>query len=103
MAVAAKSNAVYTAWNSVRTFIKAHGSEPVPDHLRNAPTQLAKSLGHGARYRYSHDEPDAYSPGQTYFPERIAASPPRFYEPTGRGLESRIAEKLAHLRGLAKK
>jgi putative ATPase len=103
LAVAAKSNAVYKAWNSVRAFVKEQGSDPVPDHLRNAPTRLAKSLGHGVGYRYSHDEPEAYSAGQTYFPDQIATKPPQFYLPTARGLEARIAEKLAHLRGLAKK
>jgi putative ATPase len=103
LAVAAKSNAVYKAWNSVCAYVKEQGSDPVPDHLRNAPTRLAKSLGHGAGYRYSHDEPEAFSAGQTYFPDRLAARTPRFYQPTDRGLESRIAEKLAHLRGLAKK
>jgi putative ATPase len=103
LAVAAKSNAVYRAWNSVRSYVKEQGSDPVPDHLRNAPTRLAKSLGHGVGYRYSHDEPEAYSAGQTYFPDRMASKPPQFYLPTARGLEARIAEKLAHLRGLAKK
>lgn len=103
LAVAAKSNAVYKAWNSVRAYVKEQGSDAVPDHLRNAPTRLAKSLSHGADYRYSHDEPEAYSAGQTYFPDRIAAKPPQFYLPTARGLEARIAEKLAHLRGLPKK
>ncbi|MEN9765873.1 MAG: hypothetical protein RL397_1828 [Pseudomonadota bacterium] len=103
LAVAAKSNAVYKAWNSVRSYVKEQGSDPVPDHLRNAPTRLAKSMGHGVGYRYSHDEPEAYSAGQTYFPDRMAARPPQFYLPTARGLEARIAEKLAHLRGLAKK
>ena len=103
LAVAAKSNAVYRAWNSVRSYVKEQGSDPVPDHLRNAPTRLAKSLGHGVGYRYSHDEPEAYSAGQTYFPDRMALKPPQFYLPTARGLEARIAEKLAHLRGLAKK
>ena len=103
LAVAAKSNAVYKAWNSVRSYVKEQGSDPVPDHLRNAPTRLAKSMGHGVGYRYSHDDPEAYSAGQTYFPDRMAARPPQFYLPTARGLEARIAEKLAHLRGLAKK
>jgi len=103
LAVAAKSNAVYKAWNSARSYVKEQGSDPVPDHLRNAPTRLAKSLGHGVGYRYSHDEPEAYSAGQTYFPDRMASKAPQFYLPTARGLEARIAEKLAHLRGLAKK
>ena len=70
---------------------------PVPNHLRNAPTRLAKSMGHGADYRYSHDEPDAFSAGQRYFPDAVL-KPPIFYSPVPRGLESKMAEKLAELR-----
>lgn len=101
LACAAKSNAVYAAWNAARDFTQSHGSLPVPDHLRNAPTRLAKSLGHGKEYRYSHDEPGAFSAGQRYFPQSLS-SDPRFYEPVDRGMESKIAEKLAQLRRLAK-
>ena len=71
---------------------------PVPDHLRNAPTRLMKELGHGRAYRYAHDEPHAYAAGQTYLPEGMAE--PGWYQPTGRGLEGKIAEKMAWLRQL---
>jgi putative ATPase len=97
LACAAKSNAVYRAYQAANDFVKQQGSHPVPDHLRNAPTRLAKSLGHGEGYRYSHDEPQAYSAGQRYFPDGIG-TPPQFYAPVDRGLESKIAEKLAQLR-----
>ena len=97
LACAAKSNAVYRAYQAANSFVKQQGSHPVPDHLRNAPTRLAKSLGHGEGYRYSHDEPQAYSAGQRYFPDAIG-TPPEFYAPVDRGLESKIAEKLAQLR-----
>jgi putative ATPase len=70
----------------------------VPLHLRNAPTRLMKDLGYGKRYRYAHDEPDAYAAGEEYFPEGMPKK--RFYQPTPRGLEGRIAEKLARLREL---
>ena len=101
LACAAKSNAVYGAYNAAREFVQEQGSLPVPDHLRNAPTRLAKSMGHGKGYRYSHDEPDAFSPGQRYFPDTLK-DPPRFYEPVDRGMESKIAEKLAQLRKMSK-
>lgn len=97
MACAAKSNAVYVAYRAAREFVQNAGSAPVPDHLRNAPTSLAKSLGHGKTYRYSQDEPDGFSAGQRYFPDSIK-SPPEFYHPVDRGMESKIAEKLAVLR-----
>jgi putative ATPase len=70
----------------------------VPEHLRNAPTRLMKDLGFGKEYRYAHNEPEAYAAGVNYFPEGIAA--PGWYKPTPRGLEQKIAEKLAHLREL---
>jgi putative ATPase len=95
LAVAAKSNASYTAYNQAKAFVKNHGSAPVPFHLRNAPTELMKELGHGKGYRYAHDEKDAYVPGENYFPEGMSA---RFYEPTDRGLEIKIREKLESLR-----
>jgi putative ATPase len=95
LAVAAKSNASYTAYNQARDFVKKHGSAPVPYHLRNAPTKLMKELGHGKGYRYAHNEKDAYVPDENYFPEGMS---PRFYEPTDRGLEIKIREKLASLR-----
>ncbi len=96
LAVAPKSNAVYKAYNQVRAFIKKDGTRPVPMHLRNAPTQLMKSLDYGKNYRYAHDEADGFAAGENYFPEGMAA--PRFYEPVPRGLEIRIGEKLAALR-----
>ena len=99
MAVAAKSNAVYVAYNKVRAFVAEHGSDPVPMHLRNAPTRLMKGLGYGRGYRYAHDEPDAFAAGETYFPPGVSEV---FYEPTDRGLEIQIAEKLAALRRRAR-
>ena len=98
LAVAPKSNAVYMAWNAVTDFVKRDGSRSVPAHLRNAPTRLMKSLGHGSDYRYAHNEPEAFAAGENYWPEGLAAQ--RFYEPVPRGLELRIAEKLAELRAL---
>jgi putative ATPase len=96
IACAAKSNAVYNAYNAARAFISKDKSRPVPEHLRNAPTKLMKELGYGKLYRYAHDEPDAYAAGETYLPEGM--SEPDWYQPTPRGLESKIAEKLAFLR-----
>ncbi|MDR3214642.1 MAG: replication-associated recombination protein A [Azoarcus sp.] len=98
MACAAKSNAIYVAYNEVRRFIAGGGSQPVPLHLRNAPTRLMKGLGYGHAYRYAHDEPEAYAAGEHYLPEGIAT--PEWYRPTPRGMEAKIAEKLAHLRQL---
>ena len=98
LACAPKSNAVYTAWNAARAFVQADGSRAVPLHLRNAPTRLMKQLGYGHAYRYAHDEPEAYAAGETYFPDGMP--PVSFYTPTPRGLEARIAERLAHLREL---
>jgi len=98
MACAAKSNAVYTAWNAALEEVRRSGSLEVPPHLRNAPTRLMKELGYGRRYRYAHDEPEAYAAGETYFPEGIGS--PVFYQPVERGLEIRIREKLARLREL---
>jgi putative ATPase len=95
-ACAAKSNAVYTAFNSARRVVEEHGTSPVPDHLRNAPTKLARDLKHGAGYRYDHDEHDAHAAGQRYFPESVGER--TFYMPVERGLEIQIAEKLRRLR-----
>src|SRR4029077_4493264 len=86
LACAAKSNAVYDAYNRARGFVAQDQSRPVPIHLRNAPTQLMKDLGHGRDYRYAHDEPDAYAAGESYFPEGMEA--PSWYAPTERGLEA---------------
>jgi putative ATPase len=89
---------VYKAWNRVRDVVQAGGSQPVPAHLRNAPTRLMKNLGHGAGYRYAHDEAQGYAAGERYLPEGLAHE--RFYEPVPRGLELRISERLAELRRL---
>jgi putative ATPase len=97
LAVAPKSNAVYRAYNAARALVESDGSRPVPLHLRNAPTRLMKDLGYGEGYRYAHDEPGAYAAGERYLPDGLA--PPRFYEPTGQGMEARIAQRLAELRG----
>ena len=97
LACAPKSNAVYVAYNSTRRFISQDGTRPVPLHLRNAPTKLMKNLGYGRDYRYAHDEKDAYAAGENYFPEGMPEV--RWYEPTDRGVEARIAERLARLRG----
>jgi len=101
MACAAKSNAVYTAYNKARADISKTGSLEVPVHLRNAPTKLMKELGYGKAYRYAHDEPEGYAAGEDYFPEGM--DDPGYYQPVARGLEIRIAEKLAHLRELDRK
>jgi putative ATPase len=96
LACAAKSNAVYVAYGAARAFIAEDGSRPVPLHLRNAPTRLMKNLGYGKDYRYAHDEEDAYAAGESYLPEGMAR--PDWYRPTDRGLEARIAERLAELK-----
>lgn len=96
LAVAAKSNAGYNAFNQARAFVKQDKSREVPVHLRNAPTKLMKELGYGHEYRYAHDEPNAYAAGETYLPEGIAE--PGWYQPVPRGLEIKIGEKLALLR-----
>ena len=98
LAVAPKSNASYQAFNAARAFVATDRSREVPVHLRNAPTQLMKDLGHGHAYRYAHDEPHAYAAGESYLPEGMEE--PRWYEPVERGLESKIAERMAFLRGL---
>ena len=96
LAVAPKSNAVYKAFNEAKAFIKQDGTRPVPLHLRNAPTQLMKTLDYGKNYRYAHDEEDAFAAGENYFPEGMPA--PGFYRPVARGLEIRIADKLNELK-----
>jgi putative ATPase len=96
LACAAKSNAVYVAYGRARAFVEEDGSRPVPLHIRNAPTRLMKDLGYGKGYRYAHDEPEAYAAGERYLPEGMPEV--SFYEPTERGLEAKIAEKLASLR-----
>ena len=101
LAVAAKSNASYNAYNQAKAFVAQDKSRPVPLHLRNAPTKLMKALDYGKEYRYAHNEPEAYAAGVDYFPDDL--NPPQFYMPTPRGLEGKITEKLAHLRELDKR
>ncbi|MFY9327041.1 MAG: replication-associated recombination protein A [Georgfuchsia sp.] len=101
MAIAPKSNATYLAYNAARSFIAKDKSRPVPEHLRNAPTKLMKELGFGSEYRYAHDEPEAYAAGENYLPDGMARQ--NWYKPTPRGLEQKIADKLAHLRDLDSK
>ena len=96
LAIAAKSNAGYMAYNQARAFVKQDKSREVPVHLRNAPTKLMKELGYGHEYRYAHDEPNAYAAGETYLPDGIEE--PGWYQPVPRGLEIKISEKLALLR-----
>ncbi|MGE8547572.1 MAG: replication-associated recombination protein A [Alcaligenes sp.] len=98
LAVAAKSNAGYMAYNQARAFVKQDKSREVPVHLRNAPTKLMKELGYGHAYRYAHDEPNAYAAGETYLPDGMQE--PGWYKPVPRGLEIKIGEKLARLRQL---
>jgi putative ATPase len=98
LAVAAKSNAGYAAYNAARAYVAQDGSREVPLHLRNAPTKLMKQLDYGRDYRYAHDEAGGYAAGENYFPDGMESV--SFYQPTNRGLEGKIAEKLAHLRKL---
>lgn len=98
LAIAAKSNAGYMAFKQAMAFVKQDKSRDVPVHLRNAPTRLMKELGYGHEYRYAHDEPHAYAAGETYLPDGIGD--PAWYQPVPRGLESKIAEKMAFLRKL---
>ena len=98
MAVAAKSNAVYVAFQAAMADARKHGTLDVPLHLRNAPTRLMQGLGYGEGYRYAHDEPGGYAAGEKYFPDEM--QPVRYYEPVPRGLELKIAEALERFRSL---
>lgn len=98
LACAPKSNAVYTAWKQALRDAQMHPDFDVPNHLRNAPTTLMKEMGYGDGYRYAHDEPNAYAAGESYFPAEMRGT--RYYEPVNRGLEIKIAEKLAFLEQL---
>ncbi|MEQ1686567.1 MAG: replication-associated recombination protein A [Burkholderiaceae bacterium] len=98
LAVAAKSNAVYTAYKAAKAFIQQDGTRPVPLRLRNAPTSLMKTLDYGKGYRYAHDEEGGFAAGERYWPDGMEA--PQFYRPVDRGLEIRISEKLAELKRL---
>lgn len=101
LACAPKSNAVYVAFGEAMQDAKQHGSLEVPLHIRNAPTKLMKNLGYGKTYRYAHDEPEAYAAGENYFPDELKNRV--YYKPTPRGLEAKIAERLAYFRALDKK
>ena len=101
LACAAKSNAVYSAFNAAMADVRSLGSSEVPLHLRNAPTKLMKELGYAKEYRYAHNEPDAYAAGESYFPEDMRE--PNYYQPVNRGLEIKIAEKLSRLKVLDEK
>lgn len=100
LACAPKSNALYTAFGAAMQAAKSHGSLPVPLHLRNAPTKLMKDLDYGKHYRYAHDEGEGYAAGEKYFPDEMADA--IYYQPVNRGLEQKIAERLAYLRNLDK-
>lgn len=102
LAVAPKSNASYMAYNQAKAFVAQDKSRSVPLHLRNAPTKLMKALDYGKEYRYAHNEPEAYAAGVHYFPDELHENNtvPQFYMPTPRGLESKITEKLQHLKTL---
>lgn len=101
LSCAPKSNAVYVAFGRAMQDARAHGSFGVPLHLRNAPTKLMKSMDYGKEYRYAHDEPEAYAAGQNYFPDEV--KPRQYYHPVARGLEAKVAERLAYFRELDKK
>ncbi len=96
LALAPKSNAIYTAFGAAMDDVKSHGTLDVPLHLRNAPTRLMREIGHGKGYRYAHDEPDGLAPGQTHFPDGF--EPRRYYEPVPRGLELKLRETLERIR-----
>ena len=99
--LSAKSNAAYMAHNQVKALVAQDQTRPVPMHLRNAPTKMMKQMDYGKDYRYAHDEPDAYAAGERYFPDGM---PERtYYQPVQRGLEIKIAEKLARLKALDRK
>jgi putative ATPase len=100
LACAPKSNAVYMAYKAAQVDVATQGSLDVPMHLRNAPTGLMRNMDYGKQYRYAHDEPDAYAPGETYFPTEMGER--QYYYPVPRGLEIKIGEKLARLRELDK-
>jgi len=101
LAVAPKSNSAYKAFNHIKSYISEGKNYDVPMHLRNAPTKLMKDLNYGKEYRYAHDEPHAFAAGEKYFPDEL--DPIQFYNPSDRGLEIKINEKLNFLRELNKK
>ncbi len=96
LAIAPKSNAIYKAYKAAKAMIKQDGTRPVPLHLRNAPTSLMKDLDYGKNYRYAHDEEGAFAAGENYFPQGLEGT--QLYQPTARGLEIKIGDKLRELR-----
>ena len=98
LAVAAKSNAVYSAFKATMADVRSLPSYEVPMHLRNAATSLMKELDYGKDYRYAHDEEGGYASGESYLPNELEGK--HYYQPTDRGLEKKIAEKLTYLRSL---
>ncbi len=100
LACAAKSNAVYNAFNTARAEIRSLPSYDVPMHLRNAPTTMMKEMEYGKGYRYAHSEEEGFAAGETYFPDEMEAR--HYYAPVSRGLEIRISEKLQQLRSMNK-
>jgi putative ATPase len=101
LACAAKSNAVYVAYNAALQDARQSGTLDVPLKLRNAPTSLMKKLNYGGAYRYAHDEPEGYAAGEKYFPDQMPEK--LYYQPVDRGLEQKIAEKLRYLKELDRK
>jgi putative ATPase len=93
-----KSNAAYIAFGAAMEHVRGGASHPVPMHLRNAPTRLMKELGHGDNYRYAHNEEGAYAAGESYWPDELA--PQNYYQPTERGLEAKIRQRLSRLHRL---
>jgi len=98
LALAPKSNAVYSAFNQLKQIVAEQPAYDVPLHLRNAPTRLMKQLGFGEGYRYAHDEPGAYAAGEQYLPDGLAGQ--SFYQPSDRGMEKQLSEKLRYLKQL---
>ena len=98
LASAAKSNAIYTAFSDAKADAGAQSSLEVPMHLRNAATKMMENMGYGDDYKYAHDHDDAFVPGESYFPEQLVDR--EYYHPVDRGLEIKIAEKLAYLKKL---
>ena len=98
LALAPKSNAVYSAFNQLKQLVAEQPAYDVPLHLRNAPTRLMKQLGFGEGYRYAHDEPGAYAAGEQYLPDGLAGQ--SFYQPSDRGMEKQLSEKLRYLKQL---
>ena len=100
LAVAPKSNAVYRAYTDAVRDVRETTNEPVPLHIRNAPTRLMSELEYGKGYQYAHDNDDGFTPGQTYLPKNLDGH--TYYHPTNRGFEKTVAERLAHWRKLVK-